>query len=168
MVTVALYLALLASVVADVPNGSSVAFRPSVLRETATFVTCVVPVEVTLKSLKVDLVTVDFCIFSEKVVVTLAPGETPVALARGAVPLTAGFVVSAGGVSVGVSRKAWVSYWDASPCLRPYPTICPSLLMAVLLSKDPGDAFENAFEDAPPPRRLRGWRRHLDLFIIDR
>ncbi len=75
----ALYLVLAASRVEDVPNGLSVAFRPSVLLPRTTLITWVAqPVdEVHLKSLKVDLVIEAGLIFSEKVAATLVPRPMP-------------------------------------------------------------------------------------------
>jgi hypothetical protein len=74
VVTTALYLVFAASRL----EAFRVALRPSELRATVTFVVCVVePVEVTLKSLKVDLVTEVEAIFSENVAVGLTPFFTP-------------------------------------------------------------------------------------------
>ena len=94
-----LYLVPLAKcVVVDVPKGFSVAFSPSVLRLTLTFVICVwVPSELTLKSLKVEVVIEEAIIFSEKVAVRFEEGATPVAPAVGTVLMTLGEVVSGGG-----------------------------------------------------------------------
>jgi hypothetical protein len=98
VVTTALYLVPLAKcVVVDVPKGFSLALSPSVLRLTLTLVTCVVPLEVTFKSLKVWVFMEELIIFSEKVAVRLTEGATPVALAVGEVLVTLGGVVSVGG-----------------------------------------------------------------------
>ena len=99
MVITALYLVPLAKcVVVDVPKGFSVATSPSVLRLTMTLVIWVwVPSELTLKSLKVDLLIEAGSIFSEKVAVRFEEGVTPVAPAVGTVLMTLGEVVSVGG-----------------------------------------------------------------------
>jgi hypothetical protein len=91
-VVTTLYLVLAASSVVDAPNGLSVAFRPSELGVTVTLVTWVVPLEVTLKSLKADLVIEVGLIFSEKVAATLVPHPMPVPV--GVAVLTLGFMVS--------------------------------------------------------------------------
>ena len=97
VVTTALYLVPLANTVVELPKGLSVAVSPSVLRLTLTLVICVVPLEVTFKSLKVVGLMEEAIIFSEKVAVRLAEGATPVALAAGEVLVTLGAVVSVGG-----------------------------------------------------------------------
>src|ERR687898_3659953 len=87
---VAWYFVFLASNVDDAPKGSSVALSPSALNDTVTSVTCVGPLDVTLKSLKVDWVRVVCLITSEKVAVREAPRATSVASLAGVVPFTLG------------------------------------------------------------------------------
>ena len=94
VLTKALYLVPLAKSVVELPKGLSVAVSPSVLRLTLTLVICVVPLEVTLKSLKVVGFMEEAIMASEKVAVMLAEGATPVALAAGEVLVTLGEVVS--------------------------------------------------------------------------
>ena len=109
VVTTALYLAPLANTVVELPKGFRVAVSPSVLRLTLTLVICVVPLEVTFKSLKVVWFMEEAIIFSEKVAMTLAEGATPVALATGEVLVTLGAVVSVddgGGGVVVVAHSA--------------------------------------------------------------
>ena len=111
VVTTALYLVPLAKTVVELPKGLSVAVSPSVLRLTLTLVICVVPLEVTFKSLKVvaGVFMEEAIIFSEKVAMTLVEGATPVALAAGEVLVTLGRVVSVvggGGVVVVVAHSA--------------------------------------------------------------
>ena len=115
VLTTALYLVPLAKTVVEPPKGLSVAVSPSVLlRLTLTLVICVVPLEVTFKSLNVVGFMEELIIFSEKVAVRLAEGATPVALAAGEVLVTLGEVVSVGGgggvvVSVAPSAALQVS-----------------------------------------------------------
>ena len=94
-----LYLVPLAKcVVVELPKGFRVAFRPSVLLLTLTLVIWVwVPSELSLKSLKVEVVMEEAIIFSEKVAVRFEEGATPVAPAVGTVLMTLGEVVSGGG-----------------------------------------------------------------------
>ena len=109
VLTTALYLVPLANTVVEVAKGLSVAVSPSVLRLTLTLVICVVPLEVTFKSLKVVGFMEEAIIFSEKVAMTLAEGATPVALATGEVLVTLGAVVSVdegGGVVVSLCPSA--------------------------------------------------------------
>src|SRR5829696_7944596 len=87
---VAWYFVFLASNVDDAPKGSSVALSPSALNDTVTSVTCVVPLDVTLKSLKVDWLRVVCFITSEKLAVREAPRATSVAAWAGVVPVTLG------------------------------------------------------------------------------
>src|SRR5688572_8156624 len=95
VVTTALYLVLFARSVVEVPNGLSVAFRPSVLGVTVTLAIWVVlPSVLTLKSWKVVVVSVLGFIFSEKVAVRLVLRLTPVALLAGVTLLTLGAAVS--------------------------------------------------------------------------
>ena len=96
VLTTALYLVPLAKTVVELPKGLSVAVSPSVDRLTLTLVICVVPLEVTLKSLKVVGFMEEAIIFSEKVAVMLAEGATPVALEAGEVLVTLGEVVGGG------------------------------------------------------------------------
>ena len=92
-----MYLVPLAKSVVELPKGLSVAVSPSVDRLTLTLVICVVPLEVTFKSLKVVGFMEEAIIFSEKVAFMLADGATPVALLVGTVLVTLGAVVSVGG-----------------------------------------------------------------------
>jgi hypothetical protein len=95
VVTTALYLVLFAKRVAEVPNGLSVALRPSVLGVTVTSVIRVVlPSGLTLKRLKVSAFMEEALICSEKVAVRSVAGLTSVALAAGMVLMTRGGVVS--------------------------------------------------------------------------
>src|SRR5215213_8811574 len=90
-----LYLVFLASRIVFAPKGFSVALSPSELRLTTTSAIRVwVPSGLTLKTLNVVALTVSVLIFSEKVAVRLVPRATFVARLSGAVPITAGLVVS--------------------------------------------------------------------------
>ena len=102
VVITALYLVPLAKcVVVELPKGLRVATSPSVLRLILTLVIWVVlPSELTLKSLKVEVVIEAGSIFSEKVAVRFEEGATPVAPAVGTVLVTLGEVVSVGEVIV--------------------------------------------------------------------
>ena len=121
VLTTALYLAPLAKcVVVDVPNGSSVAVSPSALRLTLTLVICVVPLEVTFKSLNVVWFMEEAIIFSEKVAVRSAPGATPVALAAGKVLVTLGEAESLGGGGGGGGGVVVVAH--SADCGNPRPS----------------------------------------------
>src|SRR5215208_2743545 len=111
-----LYLVFAPSTVEDVPKGFSFATSPSVLLLTVTLVICVVlPSDLTLKSLKVELLIERGSIFSEKVAVRLVPRATPIPV--GVAVLTWGFMVS--WVVVDSDSKEPMS--DAAPCGRATP-----------------------------------------------